>query len=227
LRRNLAGQNEHPEPLDSTVEGSSSGSNSSEDEIPIQNSRGRVVTGVVENQLKDPLIFPGLYAPSGFDMMGILIRVRMRPNPKIDIGNVDSSVALVVCDTDVPGLPIVYYSEPFSVLTGYSPSEIMGKNCRFLQVPCQETHSHVSSYQPDQMKIGDEMNRQARVELRTRFERGEEARVKLINYTKGGKRFVNILTTIPITWEGEGNGTVGGKRYIVGFQADEQGQFGM
>jgi hypothetical protein len=27
----------------------------------------------MRNQLRDPLIFPGVYAPSGFDMMDILV----------------------------------------------------------------------------------------------------------------------------------------------------------
>jgi len=47
----------------------------------------------------------------------------------------------------------------------------------------------------------------------------EESCVQLINYTADGRRFKNILTTIPIVWDD-------GKRYIVGFQADAERAFG-
>jgi hypothetical protein len=62
--------------------------------------------------------------------------------------------------------------------------------------------------------------------LKHRFSMGEEARVQLVNYKKSGTKFVNLLTTIPITWD-EGEPNAGpGKRYIVGFQADSQTIFG-
>ncbi len=54
--------------------------------------------------------------------------------------------------------------------------------------------------------------------MKEKFAREEEARVKFWNFTSNGRMFVNVLTTIPITWE-EGLGQE--KRYIVGFQADE------
>jgi hypothetical protein len=111
-------------------------------------------------------------------------------------------------------MPVVYCSEPFSTLTGYSPSEIVGRNCRFLQRPFQQAGNLELMVQ--------ELNAEARVELKHRFSMGEEARVRLVNYRRDGTKFINLLTTIPITWdEGESNDTPG-KRYIVGFQADSQ-----
>ncbi|KAJ5051678.1 uncharacterized protein L3040_001451 [Drepanopeziza brunnea f. sp. 'multigermtubi'] len=81
------------------------------------------------SQIKD------LYAPSGIDVLNILLAVKCRPNPQIDIGNIDSGVALVLCDADDLDNPIVYCSEPFMSLTGYDSADIIGKNCRFLQHP--------------------------------------------------------------------------------------------
>lgn len=133
----------------------------------------------------------------------------MRPNPTIDIGNIDSGVALVLCDSALPDMPIVYCSEPFESLTGYSSADILGHNCRFLQ------HPPGSFCQDERVRIA---NGHSRKELREKIARGEEARVRLWNFTKEGKIFVNVLTTIPITWD-EGLGQE--KRYIVGFQADE------
>jgi PAS domain-containing protein len=118
-------------------------------------------------------------------------------------------VALVLCDSALPDMPIVYCSEPFENLTGYSSSEILGQNCRFLQHPpggyCLDEEAQTA-------------NDLSRRELKARFAKGEEACVKFWNFTKEGKIFVNVLTTIPITWT-EGRGEE--KRYIVGFQADE------
>ena len=56
-------------------------------------------------------------------------------------------------------------------------------------------------------------------ELRQKISMGQEAQVRLVNYTKNGEAFFNFLTTIPITWD-EGDMALGlRKRYIVGFQA--------
>ena len=41
----------------------------------------------------------------------------------------------VVSDPRRPDNPITYVSEGFYQLTGYSPEEVLGKNCRFLQGP--------------------------------------------------------------------------------------------
>jgi PAS domain-containing protein len=119
----------------------------------------------------------------------------------------------------LPDMPVVYCSETFSTLTEYPPFEILGRNCRFLQRP----QPHLPG---NKEPIVQDINTNARVELKYRFSMGEEARVRLVNYKKSGTKFVNLLTTIPITWD-EGEPNAGsGKRYIVGFQADSQTLFG-
>jgi PAS domain-containing protein len=137
------------------------------------------------------------------------VRVGTRPNPIISLGNVDSSVPLVLCDAAVSDCPIVYCSEPFETLTGYVSSEILGRNCRFLQSP----------YAGRETTVGSDVNREARAVLREKIAIGEEAQVRLVNYKKSGERFVNLVTIVPISW-GEGEQSTGYKRYIVGFQAD-------
>jgi hypothetical protein len=58
-----------------------------------------------------------------------------------------------------------------------------------------------------------------RAEIRQKILRKEEAQVRLVNYTKSGEQFFNLLTIIPIMWD-EGDMALGlRKRYIVGFQA--------
>lgn len=135
------------------------------------------------------------------------LEIKCRPNPVIDIGNVDSGVALVLCDADAPDHPILYCSEPFMELTGYNSSEILGRNCRFLQ------HPPGGNRQCADRRI-NAINAIARREVKQTVSRGRETQTKFINYCKDGSAFVNILTLIPIRWMG--------RNYIVGFQADER-----
>lgn len=115
-------------------------------------------------------------------------------------------MALTVCDAEAPDMPIVYCSDPFIQLVGYHTSEIMGRNCRFLQLPPQGMKIKIS---PKDAKI----NETSRKQLKAKMKNMEDACVELINYTGDGRKFLNVLTTVPITWDD-------GKRYIVGFQAD-------
>nr|AML77209.1 putative LOV domain-containing protein [Sphagnum lescurii] len=156
--------------------------------------------------VQDPLIYTDLYAPSGIDMMSILLAVRQRPNPTYNLGNIDSGTALVLCDPDVPEMPIVYYSEPFATMTGYGHAEIMGKNCRFLQQRPRCVRAH--SLDVKERKINDE----ARKKLHDRIGRGKEAQVEIVNYRSNGEKFLNVLTIVPIA--------LANKWYIVGFQSD-------
>lgn len=67
-----------------------------------------------------PQPLPGLYSSSGFDMLGVLARVVARPNPQINIGPVDTSCSFLVVDARRYDMPIVFASDTFSKLTGYS-----------------------------------------------------------------------------------------------------------
>lgn len=154
------------------------------------------------------MIYPGLYAPSGFDMLSILLRVVQRPNPIYNIGFVDSSCALVLCalpaTEDESDTPIVYCSDAFSHLTHYQLPEIVGRNCRFLQSPDGMVNRGEERKHVDSKHIYD---------LKQRLRREKETQTRLVNYKKGGEKFINLLTTIEIEWGGDKG------RYIVGFQA--------
>jgi anti-sigma28 factor (negative regulator of flagellin synthesis) len=62
--------------------------------------------------------------------------------------------------------------------------------------------------------------------LRQALRRGEEIQTTLVNFRKGGEKFINILTIVPIWW-GNGPGGQGGSNggdrpdYFVGFQIDK------
>jgi len=120
-------------------------------------------------------------------------------------------------------MPIVYCSEPFELLTGYNSTEILGRNCRFLQQPPHDRAFVLESSHQQQIQKTNEI---ARRELTQKFASNEEAQVKLVNFKRDGRMFVNLLTVVPILWDDEtGNGKK--RKYLVGFMVDAQrGSFG-
>ncbi|KAJ5162412.1 White collar 1 protein [Penicillium capsulatum] len=147
----------------------------------------------------------GIYSSSGFDILGVLSRVAVRPNPKINIGAVDLSCAFVLCDILRPDHPIVYVSDAFERLTGYTKDEIVGRNCRFLQGPDGQVSAGTKRSFVDTQTV---------FRLRSTISDRSEIQASLINYRKGGQPFMNLITMIPIQWDSEEY------RFYVGFQVD-------
>lgn len=149
--------------------------------------------------------YQNIYSSSGFDMLRALMQVATRKNPEIEIGAVDMSCAFVVCDVTQHDCPIIYVSEIFERLTGYSRFEVLGRNCRFLQDPEGKVIAGSKRQNVDNESV---------YYLKTRIQENKEAQRSLINYRKGGQPFMNLLTMIPITWDTDEI------RYFVGFQVD-------
>jgi PAS domain S-box-containing protein len=149
--------------------------------------------------------YQNVYAPSGFDLMKTLFRVVSRANPEINLGAVDLSCAFVVCDAKSYDNPIVYCSESFERLTGYTKHEVTGQNCRFLQSPDGKVEAGIKRKYCDDSSI---------LYLKNSISRQTEAQISLINYRKGGQPFMNLLTMIPIR---DDDGEV---FQFVGFQVD-------
>lgn len=146
-----------------------------------------------------------IYSRSGFDMIKALWLVATRKNPQIHLGAVDMSCAFVVCDVTMNDCPIIYVSDNFQNLTGYSRHEIVGQNCRFLQSPTGK------------VEVGSKrefVDNSAVFNLKNMIEERKEVQQSLINYRKGGKPFLNLLTMIPIPWDTDEI------RYFIGFQID-------
>lgn len=182
--------------------------NTSSNLAPPTKSYNSFVTGEPLVNMNTPSKLPqyrNAYSSSGFDMLGVLMRVAARPKPQINIGAVDMSCAFVVCDITQHDLPIVYCSDIFERLTGYTKHEILGRNCRFLQAPDGKVMSGVKRKYVDD---------QAVLHLKNMINERQEAQISLINYRKGGQPFMNLLTMIPITYDSED------MKYYVGFQVD-------
>jgi PAS domain S-box-containing protein len=146
-----------------------------------------------------------IYSKSGFDMLKALWLVATRKNPQINLGAVDLSCAFVVCDVTMNDCPIIYVSDNFQNLTGYSRHDIVGQNCRFLQAPDGNVEAGSKREFVDDGAV---------YSLKKMVHEGREVQQSLINYRKGGKPFLNLLTMIPIPWDTEEI------RYFIGFQID-------
>ncbi|CAG9999053.1 unnamed protein product [Clonostachys byssicola] len=156
--------------------------------------------------VRDDLIYPGLYSGTGFDLMSILLQVTGRPHPSVDLGPVDCSVAVIVSDLELPDMPIVYASDAFCELTGYSQPEILGQNCRFLQNPGPSS--------PPASHAEAAANKAALQHLRQAVYAQQEIQTRICNYKKNGQPFINFLTVIPVQLHG--------RRYSVGFQCEDE-----
>ncbi|KAH1505384.1 hypothetical protein KXX06_010074 [Aspergillus fumigatus] len=149
--------------------------------------------------------YNSIYSSSGIDMMSILAEIVSRPNPKIDIGAVDLSCAFALCDIHQEDHPIIYVSEAFVRLTGYTEREIVGQNCRFLQDPSGVVQRGMPRKFVDQHTA---------FRLRSTIEHRGEIQATIINYRKGGQPFMNLITMVPVRWNSPDY------RFYVGFQVD-------
>ncbi|KAI0458989.1 PAS domain-containing protein [Xylaria acuta] len=147
------------------------------------------------------------YSKSGFDMLKALWMVATRKNPQVNLGAVDMSCAFVVCDVTQNDCPIIYVSDNFQNLTGYSRHDIVGQNCRFLQAPDGIVEAGTKREFVDNGAVYN---------LKVKIAECQEVQQSLINYRKGGKPFLNLLTMIPIPWGGSSQEI----RFIIGFQID-------
>ncbi|KAI7855005.1 hypothetical protein BDC45DRAFT_440160 [Circinella umbellata] len=133
--------------------------------------------------------FVGLYSNSGFDMISLLARILNRPNPEVNIGPIDMSCSFLVTDMRQYDCPIVYCSPNFETLTGYKGSEIIGRNCRFLQAPDGQVTMGSRRQHTDNTAV---------YHLKSYLDQGKEHQASIINYRKGGQAFVNLVTVIPV-----------------------------
>lgn len=102
------------------------------------------------------------------------------------------NAGVVISDARQPDMPIVYVNPMFEQMSGYASSEVLGRNCRFLQ--------------------GLEPHQPGLAAIRTAISTQSNGYAKLRNYRKDGSLFVNELFISPVK---DANGVV---THFVGIQ---------
>lgn len=118
----------------------------------------------------------------------------LRGRPEIG-GKIDSSVhSLSLCDVRKPDAPLIYVNKGFENLTGYTPADVIGRNCRFLQ--------------------GPDTDPAAVAAIREAVRTGTPLLVDLLNTRRNGTPFWNRLSLRPVHNE------AGELTHIIGIQTD-------
>ncbi len=105
-----------------------------------------------------------------------------------------TSNGIVITDSTLPDNPIIFCNPAFESMTGYPPSDIIGRNCRFLQ--------------------GSDTDPAAIAQIRQAVREQLECQVVIKNYRKDGTMFWNELTVSPVR---DPNGRV---TNFIGVQTD-------
>ena len=90
----------------------------------------------------------------------------------------EANLGITISDPSKPDNPLIYVNDGFLDQTGYSRTEAIGRNCRFLQ--------------------GDDRDQAALDTLRDAIGDEEPVTVELRNYRKDGEQFWNRLSVTPI-----------------------------
>ncbi|MBN3879972.1 MULTISPECIES: PAS domain-containing hybrid sensor histidine kinase/response regulator [unclassified Nostoc] len=105
-----------------------------------------------------------------------------------------TSNGIIIADAKLAYNPVIYVNPAFEQITGYSATDVIGQNCRFLQ--------RTDTQQP------------ALNELRSSIQTGTSCKVVLRNYRKDGTLFWNELSISPIH---DKNGELS---HFIGIQRD-------
>lgn len=112
----------------------------------------------------------------------------------MQIGFKLTPIAMVVSDPTLPDCPLIYVNDAFERLTGFPASEVLGRNCRFMQGPLTD---------PDDV-----------ARLKAAIARRERIQLDLLNHRRDGTPFWNRLMVAPVFCED------GSLRYFVASQID-------
>nr|AML79134.1 putative LOV domain-containing protein [Phaeoceros carolinianus] len=92
--------------------------------------------------------------------------------------------SFLISDPQLPDHPIVYASEGFCVMSGFSTDELVGHTCRFLEGPDTDIRTIL--------------------EIRDAIRDERPCRVRMLNYTKHGKALWNLLHLAPLYSRADG-----------------------
>ncbi len=103
-------------------------------------------------------------------------------------------VGFSIADAQQDDEPLIYVNDQFLRMAGYTSSEVLDRNCRFLQ--------------------GDETSEEAVGQLREAIDAEQPVSIDIVNYRENGQKFWNNVDIAPLR-DSDGEVT-----HYVGFQAD-------
>jgi PAS domain S-box-containing protein len=141
---------------------------------------GEVAMSARRAGIADVLSTQHLHGPSTVRLMRLLLEsARAASNSRLLAAAVEGApVAYAMTDALRPDMPLVYVNEHFIALTGYQPSEVIGRNCRILQGP-----------QTDSRDVD---------RIREAIRHAQPLYIELLNYRKDGQTFWNGVLLRPI-----------------------------
>jgi PAS domain S-box-containing protein len=101
---------------------------------------------------------------------------------------------VTIADARLPDRPLIYANQGFERVTGYPASDVLGRNCRFLQ--------------------GPDSDPAVVAEIRAAVAEYRECTVEILNYRKDGTRFWNRLSIAPVRDD------LGEVTHYIGIQSD-------
>ncbi|SMF05176.1 PAS domain-containing protein [Pseudobacteriovorax antillogorgiicola] len=90
-------------------------------------------------------------------------------------------VGVVVSDVSREDEPILYVNQAFTTITGFEPSEVLGRKCNFLQ--------------------GESTDNQTVAKIRNSIDNGTPISIDILNYRRDGRSFWNRLSLFPLRQE--------------------------
>lgn len=106
------------------------------------------------------------------------LQAAMRENNQLASAIANLTTGVTITDPSLPDNPIIFANQGFTAITGYSPSEAIGRNCRFLQ--------------------GEETAPAVIKAMRKAIAARQPGTYVLLNYRKDGTKFWNELTINPV-----------------------------
>ncbi|WP_302082130.1 PAS domain-containing protein [Salinibaculum rarum] len=106
----------------------------------------------------------------------------------------EAPVGFSIADARRPDNPLIYVNDQFLQTTGYDATEVLDRNCRFLQ--------------------GEETDTATVDQLREGIDAKQPVSVDIVNYRKNGEKFWNSVDVAPL------RNTAGDVTHYVGFQTD-------
>lgn len=146
------------------------------------NTQDMIRVNLPDSRLGELLIQEGIVSESVIkDILAKQKKARLdmlERNSQLTAAMVYLKNGVVISDMRKKGEEVIYVNEAFTKITGYDTSEVIGKNCRFLQ--------------------GKETDAQAIKQIKMAIKNKENLVISIINYKKSGDKFWNEFTLSPV-----------------------------